>query len=280
MKAAEKALRGGYRIGLTGAAVSDHPGLEALCESIVAKGGTFSLASVRLDNVTEALGRSLRAAGLKTVTLAPEAGSERLRNLIRKGVVEEDIFRATEILLKNQIVNLRLYFLIGIPSETDEDVEAIVQLTRRIKHQMLQSAKDTRRLGKITLSINGLVPKPSTPFQWAPFEDVSVLRQKLQVIRNGLRKEPNVDVTHDVPKWGYVQSLLSRGDRRVGKILLVVLRSGGDWKRAFRQVNINPDFYVYRERDRHEFFPWDFIDHGLNKTRLWEQYEQAVGVQT
>jgi radical SAM superfamily enzyme YgiQ (UPF0313 family) len=273
---AERELRGGNRIGLTGAAVSDHPGLETLCEFILNQGGTFSLASIRLDRVTERLGPLLKMAGLKTVALAPEAGSERLRDLVHKGMTEEDIFRATEILLKNDIINLRLYFLIGIPSETDGDVEAIVQLTRRIKHRMLQSAKSTHRLGKITLSVNGLVPKPSTPFQWAPFDDIQNLRRKLNVIKNGLRKEANVNVTHDVPKWGYVQSLLSRGDRRVGKILLAVHQNGGDWKRALRQVNLNPDFYVHRERGRHELFPWDFIDHGVDKKSLWRQYQKAV----
>lgn len=275
-KAAEEELHRGNRIGLTGAAVSDHPGLETLCDFIVTQGGKFSLASVRLDSITEKLGRSLRMGGLKTVALAPEAGSERLRTLIHKGINEQDIFRAIEILLKNDLINFRLYFLIGIPSETDEDVEAIVQLTRRIKHRMLQSAKNTRRLGKITLSINGLVPKPATPFQWAPFADVNTLHQRLKAIKNGLKREANVHVTHDVPKWAYVQSLLSRGDRRVGKILLAVHQAGGDWKRAFRQVNINPDFYVYRERRRDEVFPWDFIDQGVNKGSLWEQYERAL----
>jgi len=261
---------------LTGAAVSDHPGLETLCEFIVRQGGKLSLASVRLDSITERLARSLKMGGMKTVALAPEAGSERLRTLIHKGISEKDIFQATEILLKNDLINLRLYFLIGIPSETDEDVEAIVQLTRRIKHRMLQSAKSTRRLGKITLSINGLVPKPSTPFQWAPFEDVGTLHRKLKLIKNGLKKEANVEVTHDLPKWSYIQSLLSRGDRQVGKILLAVHLGGGDWKRALRRVNINPGFYVYRERDRDEIFPWDFIDHGVSKDWLWKHYERAV----
>jgi radical SAM family uncharacterized protein len=275
-RAVEKALETDTRIGLTGAAVSDHPGFEDLCEFIVAKGGTFSLASVRLDRITERLGRLLEATGIKTVAMAPEAGSQRLRTLLHKGITEDDILRASEILLKSGIANLRLYFLIGIPSETEDDVDGIVRLTRTIKHRMLQAAKSTRRLGRITLSINSLVPKPSTPFQWAPFEDVTHLRQKLTVIRNGLRREPNVEVTHDVPKWAYVQSLLSRGDRQVGQILLAAHQTGGDWRRAFRQVNINPDFYVYRERSRDELFPWDFIDQGTTKAWLWEQYEKAI----
>jgi radical SAM superfamily enzyme YgiQ (UPF0313 family) len=268
------------RIGLTGAAVSDYPGLDRLCESIVSQGRDFSLASVRLDRVTQSLARALKKGGLKTVTLAPEAGSERLRRLIQKDIHEDDIFRATEFLLDSGFVNFRLYFLVGIPSETKEDVEAIVQLTRRIKHRMLQSAKNTRRLGRLTLSINGLVPKPSTPFQWAPFEVVDSLLHKLRTIQNGLKKEANVQVTHDVPKWAYIQSLLSRGDRRVGRMLLAAHQARGDWKRALHVVDLNPDFFVYRDRSRDEIFPWDFIDHGVTKDRLWEQYVRAVKKQT
>jgi radical SAM superfamily enzyme YgiQ (UPF0313 family) len=274
--AAAEAIGKGKRIGLTGAAVSDHPEFEPLCEFIVNHGGTFSLASIRLDNITDPLCRSFKMGGVKTVALAPEAGSERLRTLVRKGITEEDILRATEILLENEILNLRLYFLVGIPTETDEDVEAIIQLTRRLKHRMLQKGKSLGRLGKITLSINGLIPKPSTPFQWAPFEEIRRLHQKLRSIRSGLKKEANVSVTHDVPKWSYIQSLLSRGDRRVGKLLLAAHRSGGDWRKAFREININPDFYVYRERNRDEIFPWDFIDHGVSKESLWKRYVAAT----
>jgi len=277
IKATEDGIRRGSRIGLTGAAVSDHPDLEALCDLIVDEGGQFSLGSVRLDNITERLGRSLKRGGLRTAALAPEAGSERLRTLIHKGITEEDIFRAVEILLANDLLNLRLYLLVGIPTETDEDLAAIVQLTRRIKRRMLQFAKGTRRLGKVTLSINGLIPKPGTPLQWTPLEEVDALNRKLKVIRNGLRREANVEVTHDVPKWAYVQSLLSRGDRRVGNILLAAHQNGGDWKRAFHQVDVNPDFYVYRERTREEIFPWDFIDHGVSKEWLWDQYARALG---
>jgi len=273
--AREEIQRGG-RLGLTGAAVSDYPDLEALCDLIVGLGARFSLASVRLDNLTPKLGRLLKMGGVRTVTMAPEAGSERLRAVLQKGIEENDIFQAVEILLENGLFSFRLYFLIGIPSETDEDVEAIVQLTRRIKHRMLRWARSSRRLGRLTLSVNGLVPKPSTPFQWVSFEDVGNLRRKFKIIGNGLRREANIEVTHDVPKWSYIQSLLSRGDRRVGRILLAVHQSGGDWKRAFRQVDVNPDFYVYRERDREEIFPWDFIDHGVSKDRLWERYERAV----
>ena len=276
MAAAETGIRKGDRIGLTGAAVSDHPGFESLCRFIVDRGGAFSLASIRLDNITDPLCRSLSMAGVRTVTLAPEAGSERLRGLLRKGVTEDDIFRATDILLANEIINLRLYFLVGIPTETVTDVEAIVQLTRRVKHHMLQKAKSLRRLGRIKVSVNGLIPKPSTPFQWAPFEEITRLHHKLRMIKSSLGKEANVVVTHDVPKWSYIQSLLSRGDRRVGKLLLAAHRAGGDWRKAFRQLNINPDFYVYRERNRDEIFPWDFIEHGVSKDPLWHQYVDAV----
>ena len=102
------------------------------------------------------------------------------------------------------------------------------------------------------------------------------LNSKLKLIKNALKKEPNINVSSDLPKWGYIQTLLSRGDRRVGRIILAAHRFGGNWKRAFREVDINPDFYVYRQRDDDEIFPWDFIDHGIKKERLFAEYRKAL----
>ncbi|PIQ46761.1 MAG: radical SAM protein, partial [Deltaproteobacteria bacterium CG12_big_fil_rev_8_21_14_0_65_43_10] len=118
---------------------------------------------------------------------------------------------------------------------------------------------------------------PATPFQWHPFDDIKSLNNKLKVIRNALKKESNINVISDLPKWGYVQALLSRGDRRVGRIILAAYRFGGDWKKAFRETDINPDFYVYRQRYFEEIFPWDFIDHGMKKEYLFAEYQKALG---
>lgn len=264
------------KIGLVGADVSDHPDLDELCDLIVKKGGRVSVASLRANSLSDKVIECLKASGHKTVTLAPEAGSERLRKVIDKRITEDDILKAIEAVICNDILNIKLYFLIGLPSETLKDVEEIVHITKRIKHHVLKASKGNKRLGRVTLSINSFVPKPVTPFQWHPFADVKSLNNKLKMVRNVLRKEGNINVTSDLPKWGYIQSLLSRGDRRVGRIILAVYRFGGDWKRAFREIDINPDFYVHRQRNYDEILPWDFIDHGITKEHLFTEYQKAL----
>jgi radical SAM family uncharacterized protein len=264
------------RIGLVGSAVSDHPHLKEICQSVLDSKGSLSISSLRADSISEDLIGCLKASGHKTISLAPEAGSERLRRVIKKGVDDEDLLRAVEIILKNGIPNMRLYFIIGLPTETAGDIDEIVSLTRRIKHIFLKIGRNQKRLGRIVLSIAPFIPKPSTPFQWASYEEMSSLKHKLKRIKNELRGEGNIQVTHDIPKWGYIQTLLSRGDRRVGKILLAAHDHGGNWQRAFKEINLNPDFYVYREKDLGEILPWDFIDHGIDKEYLRKEYLKAL----
>jgi len=274
---AANGLKDKDKIGLVGAAVSDYPMLPELCELILAMGGKVSLASLRADSLDDRVVKCLKASGHKTISLAPEVGSEKLREVIGKKITEEDILRAVETTISNDILNLKLYFLIGLPAETPEDIEEIVHLVKKVKHRILEASKGKKRLGRVTLSINSFVPKPATPFQWHPFDDIKSLNNKLKVIRNALKKESNINVISDLPKWGYVQALLSRGDRRVGRIILAAYRFGGDWKKAFRETDINPDFYVYRQRYFEEIFPWDFIDHGMKKEYLFAEYQKALG---
>lgn len=264
------------RIGLVGSAISDHPRLSEICQSIRDLKGSISVASMRADSISEDLVTGLKASGHKTVALAPEAGSERLRRVINKGIEEADLLRAAETIFRAGIPNLRLYFMIGLPMETDSDIEDIIGLTRRIKHIFLKIGRDRRRLGRIVLSITPFVPKPSTPFQWAPYEEINSLKTKLKHIKQELRGTGNIQVLHDLPKWGYIQAFLSLGDRRVGKILLAAHDYGGNWQKAFRAVNLNPDFYAYREKDLNEILPWDFIDHGIEKDYLRKEYLEAL----
>ncbi len=264
------------RIGLMGSAVSDHPQLSEICQSILDLKGTISIASLRADSISEDLITYLKASGHKTISLAPEAGSERLRRVIKKGVAEVDLLRVVESIVKAGIPNIRFYFIIGLPTEMDRDIDEIVGLTRRIKHIFLKVGRDRKRLGRIVLSISPFIPKPSTPFQWAPYEEINSLKRKLKLIKNELRREGNIQVIHDLPKWGYIQTLLSRGDRRVGKILLAAHYNGGNWRKTFKEINLNPDFYVHRKRDLDEILPWDFIDHGVEKDYLWREYLEAL----
>jgi radical SAM superfamily enzyme YgiQ (UPF0313 family) len=209
------------------------------------------------------------------VTLAPEAGSERLRRAVNKGFAEADILRAAGTLADRGVRNFRLYFMIGLPTERMEDIKAIVDLTKKIGHHITQKSQQTNA-GRITLSMNSFVPKPGTPFQWHPFEEVRGLSEKIKFIKKALRRERSMIVAADVPRWAYLQSLLARGDRRVGKILLRAHQLGGNLAQAYRSVDINPDFFVYRRRDREEILPWDFIDHGVSKDFLWKEYQKGL----
>ena len=265
-----------HRVGLTGTAVSDYPQLVALCQSVLSQQGGISLSSLRVDAVTPPLIQCLREGEERTVAIAPEAGSERLRRMLKKDYQEEEILKSIDILVENGVSQIKCYFLIGLPTETDEDVKEILHLAKRIRHHILSGQKDGRKRWRLVLSVNPFIPKPATPFQWAPLEEVGGLKRKLKIIQRGVQGEGGMEMIHDLPKWAYVQALLSRGDRRVGKILMAVHRHHGDWGQAFRETDINPDFYVYRKRDLDENFPWDFIDHGLPKERLREEYIRAM----
>ena len=266
----------GKTIGLVGTAVSDHPRIIALCRSILERGGSAAVGSLRLDRLSEPMAALLKEMGVETVSLAPEAGSQRLREVIRKGVSEAEIFSAVDNLLEYGIVNIRLYFMVGLPTETDEDIEAIIRLVRAMEHRARHSSEGKRRFRRLTLSINQFIPKPATPFQWHPLEDVAVVKRRIRRIADGLRGEKAVSVTHDLPKWNYIQALLALGDRRVGKLLTAVHRRKGNWAQVFREVNVNPDFYVYRTKEIGEILPWDFIDHGIEKSVLAEEYRKAL----
>jgi radical SAM family uncharacterized protein len=272
----EKALQGERRIGLTGTAVSDYPHLESLCESILDREGGVTLSSLRVDAVRRSLIRCLKQGDLRTVSMAPEAGSERLRRVLRKGYREEEVLKAAAVLADEGLRQIKCYFMIGLPFEEDEDVKAIPQLAKRIRHEILSSGSRPKEAWRLVLSVNPFVPKPGTPFQWEPLVEVPELKKRLNAIRNGLKQDRGISVIYDLPKWAYLQALLSRGDRRVGKILLAVYRNRGDWGKALRETSLNPDFFVYRRRDFDETLPWDFIDHGITKDALKREYLKAA----
>ena len=275
----EAALKGAgpaEKVGLVGAAISDYPDLIPLGRGILDHQKPISFSSLRVDSLSPELADLVFQSGQKTITLAPEAGSERMRRIIRKGFTEESILQAVEILAERGFTNFRLYFMIGLPEEQGEDVKAIIDLTRKIQHHIIVKTPGKKKPEKITLSLNSFVPKPTTPFQWHPFEDLPTLNERIQSVKDAFRRDKNISVTADLPKWAYLQNLLSRGDRRVGKLLLAGHRLGGNWPQVYRSVDINPDFYVYRRRTLEEILPWDFIDHGIKKEFLWREYQEAL----
>lgn len=267
--------KGGVKVGLVSAAVSDYPFINSLCRPLIAGGKKVSVSSLRMDSTTDELVDALKESGHKTMTFAPEAGTERLRNVINKGISEEDILKSVEASISRGILNAKLYFLIGLPTETDEDIEGIVRLAKRIKKEVLVMTKEAGRIGTITLSINPFIPKPWTPFQWSPMEEVKSLNSKLSRIKDSLKKEGNMEVIHENPKESYLQALLSRGDRRVGRIILSALKTGS-WRRGIKESGVDAEFYVHRMRGKDELLPWDFIGHGIDKSYLWKEYERAL----
>ena len=264
------------RVGLVSAAVSDTPGIEELCLAAVQEGAEVSVSSLRADTFTPTLARLLVQGGAKTVTFAPEAGSQRLREAINKGLSEADILQACLLAVEAGIVNLRLYFIIGLPGETDEDVLGVADLTKKVLHHLCTATAGQRRLRRLTLSVASFVAKPQTPFQWAAMTPLKELKRSGQLIRRALAGQKPVRLTFDAPKWAHVEGLISRGDRRVGELLAEVKAGGGDWNKALARANLNPDFYTTRERDADEFFPWEVVDSGISRDYLWSEYQFAL----
>ncbi|MCJ7596870.1 MAG: radical SAM protein [Desulfobacterales bacterium] len=272
----EHSLQEGHPIGLLSASVSDTPGIDDISGLIVGRGGTFSVSSLRADSLSGPLVEHLKRAGQRTVAIAPEAGSERMRKVVNKHLTRDQIIDAVRLIAGIGDFGLRLYFLIGLPTETREDVDQILELVKSIKHQLIKESRTRGKIRQIRLSVNCFVPKPSTPFQWFPMEDVSSLKEKQKWLRKALNKEGGVKVSFDVPKWAYLQSLLSMGDRRVGSILLLAHRLNQDWTKVFRSSEVNPDFFVHRPKGLDENLPWDFIDLGIRKAHLIKEYKLAL----
>ncbi len=270
------------KIGLVGSAVSDWPWISELARELEARSQStgrgrptgFSASSLRADSLTPELA-ALVSRGNRTVAIAPEAGSERLRAVINKNISEEQVLRAVRTLIEAGVLNVKLYFMVGLPTETEEDIEEIIKLAGKARETMLASARGKGRIGTLSLSVNCFIPKPWTPFQWEPMEAADKLKDKLRRITKALGSLPNVAVTHDVPKYAFIQAALARGDRRLAKVILRASENGEDWKDAFAKENLSMDFYAARGRNAAEKFPWDFLDTGIKKDYLLKEKDRA-----
>ncbi len=276
LRAADTALKGGTRIGLVGACVSDYPWIDELTTALRAKGAAISLSSVRADSLSPGLVQGLVESGTQTLTIAPEAGTERLRTIIHKSLSDQRLLEAIDLIAASGVPRVKLYFMIGQPTETPEDIEGIVHLAKHARHRILKARRNPAKVAEVTVGVSSFVPKPWTAFQWCGMADVKALGEKIQHLTRELRKV-GIHVTHDVPKWAYLQGVLARGDRSVGDLLLLALEHKGDWRRAYREWPKNPDFYACRERALDERFPWDHFDVGTKRERLAIEYQRAMG---
>ncbi len=267
---------GNRRIGLVGACVSDYPWLGDLLKVVEANGLELSISSLRADSLTPELVAALARGGHRTLTVAPEAGTERLRCVIRKAITDAQILAACDLVRRHGIPNLKTYFMIGQPTETAEDVEAIADLAHRMLERLRVLDPTGRPFGRLTLSISSFVPKPWTPFQWAAFDGADSLQQKLEIIKRGVRRFSNVRVLHENPREAALQALLARGDRRVGDLVELAARLDGDWRKALREWDGDIGFYTTRVRDLDEQLPWDHFEVGVKKAGLIREWERAV----
>ena len=267
------ALESHQRIGLVGAAVGDFGRIGDLCRGIRDQGGKVTVASLRVDTLDDEMIRVLVESGHKTVSLAPEGASQRMRDLIRKGITTEQIVQASERLIRHDILNLKLYFIIGLPTETMSDLEEMVPLVEELRSRVTSAARSNRRLGQIVLSINPFVPKPFTPFQWCGMAPYSDLEKKSAFLRRAFSRMPNVKVQIEGLKDAVIQALLSRGDRRLGRMIIRAAESGG-WRRAARDMGLDVEGLVCRSMPLEDILPWDIIC-CEKRERLAAEYQRA-----
>jgi radical SAM superfamily enzyme YgiQ (UPF0313 family) len=268
-------------IGLVGAEMASQPGIASLCQEIANGGGRPSPSSLKADIITPALARALGAGGNRSVTVAPEAGSERMRRVINKNLTEDEILRAAEWLVGGGVEAMKLYVMVGLPTETDADVDGIVDLATKVRARLMSSGQP--KVGRILVSINPFVPKPWTPFQWEPMASIGDVKRKLARVRRQLAAVPALQVETESPREAYLQTLLSRGDRRIAPLLVRLHETHDDWWAVLKAASggrddvVDPDRFVHRAYDADELLPWDFIDHQVDKRYLLAERRKAYG---
>ena len=284
---AERGLSERNVIGLVGAEMASVPGVASIAQTVADRGGRLSPSSLKADCISPELARALARNGNNSVTIAPEAGSERMRKVINKNLNEAEILRAAHTMVGEGVENLKLYFMLGLPEERDDDVLGIAHLTAKI---LDQSAAAKQRIGRVTISLNPFVPKPWTPFQWDPMEEGRSVKRKIGLLRRHLARLGRIELDAESPREAYFQTLVSRGDRRVGNILERLnaerrYEAGSIWhglaaiRREFESGAgkglPNPDAYVHRAYAHDELLPWDFIDHHIEKWFLLSERKKA-----
>ena len=270
----DRAEKLGKKVGLMGAAISDYPEVDELVTYIRSKDMRYSCASLRADSLTQAVVDGLADSGQKTITIAPETGSERLRRVINKGISEEHLQNAATLSAKSGIQHMRLYIMIGLPTETDEDIEAIVGLAERTQAHMAEVGCK----GRLTLSINPFIPKPFTPFQWMAMDNQKTVEKKLQYIKKALQKNRRIEVLVESPKEAYIQGVLARGDRRLGAVLAACAADRGSksFKAEMKAAGLDMEEMNYRERSFDEFLPWSHLDMGMDDGYLEMEWKRSV----
>jgi radical SAM superfamily enzyme YgiQ (UPF0313 family) len=264
------------RAGLVSIALCDHPEIERILSGLLDLGYAISPASLRLDDLTPPIVRMLHESGERSITIAPETGSDRLRRVINKTVTNAEILEKAELIFENGIENLKLYYMIGLPTEQDDDLVGIRELTASLRDTMLRHARHKGRIGRIVASVNPLIPKPGTAYQWLPMEDPAITDRKAKRLRSYVADLDNVYFNIKSERHSYYQALLSLGDRRVAPVIEAAERNGGNWRAAVADTNVDADFYMFRDRSSDRVLPWDIVDGGMKDTFFRGEFEKAL----
>ena len=269
---------------------SDYRCLSELCDELLGycepRSIGLSLPSLRADNFSMDIMHRIQKTRKSGLTFAPEAGSQRLRDAINKNVTEEDLLHTCRLAFEGGWNTIKLYFMLGLPTETDEDILGIAELANQVLHTWRLYAKNKNRGVRITVSTSCFVPKPHSPFQWEQQVTMEEYIRKVHLLRDNIKAKNVVYNWHD-PQTSYIEATLSRGDRRIGNVIENVWRAGGRleawsdyfsfdrWMKAFDDAGVDPTFYAHRLRDKDEIMPWDNVDVGVRRAHLWHEREQA-----
>jgi radical SAM superfamily enzyme YgiQ (UPF0313 family) len=264
------------RAGLVSIALCDHPEIEHILRSLKDMGYSISPASLRLDDLTPNIVSLLKDSGERSLTIAPETGSDRLRRVINKTITNEEILNCAELIFSSGIESLKLYYMIGLPTEDDADLVAIRDLTLQLHEIMLKHARARGRIGRIVASVNPLVPKPGTAYQWLPMAAADEIERKMKRMRSLVAGIDNVYFNIKSERHSYYQALLSLGDRRVAPAIELAEANGGQWRQAVAAAGLDGDFYIYRDRSSDAVLPWHMIDGGMKEQFFRAEFDKST----
>ena len=262
------------RVGLISATVGNHPQIDQLCEGLMREELGVSFSSLRADQLPDSILETLVRGGSKSMTLAPETGSEALRKSINKRFSDEQYFEASGRAFRKGIKNLKMYSMVGLPNELDEDMDALVKLVEQTRKLQVACGQGG---GRITLGLGLFVPKPLTPYQWNPMATLKLAEDRMARVSSQLARVGGVKVNAEVPKTAILEGLQARADRRLGRVLLRVYRkpSYKNWLKALAEEGISLETELYRQREPEEVLPWSHIASSWPKERLLRDSERA-----
>ncbi len=291
----EQRFTGVNRVGLLGMEMAPQENLAELADYLRADGCSLSFSSLRADRISGPLLELLAASDIKSVAIAPDGASERLRRVINKGLDRDDLLDAAERLVGAGLNRLKLYVMIGLPTETEDDLAEFVELIRAIKKRILPLGRSRGHLTEINLSLNSFVPKPWTPFQFHAFgvseqlapgeirpmkQALGLLKGRIKWLQKELRHEANVRMNHDKPEQVLFQAVLSRADRRMGPVLLDMADSGRPWKQAMKRQGLTPEQFAVCGHGREAVFPWSLVGQEIEQDYLWHEYMKGLAEKT